>query len=231
MVTFRWLLICCILLPTVWLCGCITSKATGTFDVTSTAIATQVTPSAPRNPLIAEPCKAPCWQNITPGVTTKDEVSKILRQGPEVATGCRDFNEPPFVGFRCNSVDIWLTEQKDKVANIVMMPSQLVAFSEVVEKYGVPNVVLISDGMGIPERPWTSATVYYAQLGLTITFDNPQKMLDYSLRPDMEILQFTYSEPISGDRLLEELRAKSLSHVVITGWHGFSDYKQYLGQN
>src|SRR5687767_12096092 len=43
------------------------------------------------NPLDTEPCKAPCWQNITPGETTLDQAAQILDDLGDL-DGCAPYN-------------------------------------------------------------------------------------------------------------------------------------------
>lgn len=94
-------------------------------------------------------CEAPCWRNIYPGETSKDELISILENMEDIES-----NRITFKGGRWKIYDdiVYFTLPKNievkiyilenKVVNISFSREKLARFSEALEIYGNPDYIL-----------------------------------------------------------------------------------------
>ncbi len=102
------------------------------------------------SPVIANTtCEAPCWRNIRPGFTTKEELISILNIIPEVDSEDILIHSEGYKIFD-SIVSIQLTEDieidiyviNNVVADIIFSGKNLATFEQAVEKYGEPVYIL-----------------------------------------------------------------------------------------
>jgi hypothetical protein len=179
--------------------------------------------SALRDPFIGDPCAAPCWYNIVPGETTKDEALGLLN---EQQLPCRyvDINESSQRGIRCNS--IWMPfEEANTIKMIVFYsPGDSITIGEVVEHFGEPNFVVFDSAGGTVEQPSVIIDLLYTDKGLSfevVTEEDSSLMLNEAF----QLEAYTYRQPEDILSLVERL--KSDKNAFIFEWHGFADYQGY----
>lgn len=103
--------------------------------------------------LSGEPCSAPCFWNITPGITTEKQAMDELSSKLDVKS-CdpRDSrNSGGTRGNLCSGISISFDDQS--IVNMIGFDSsQKITVADVINKYGYPNGVSISI-LGIEMQP------------------------------------------------------------------------------
>ena len=196
---------------------------------TATFISPTVTPKTSINwwtAWLAQPvCKPPCWENITPGVTTIDEAKSILEKMPGVAI---DYESPwglswdfgakdqggNIVGSDDRKVDcIWMGNSGDPAMHL----------EQIVAVYHFPEYVKPYDC----DPAWMcSIALIYPDLGLLFSTYTEMKELDYSspefsILPEDEIYRVYFFEP--GIEFLDGFYNQGESELPIR-WKGYGDY-------
>jgi len=184
--------------------------------------------------LTDDPCAAPCWHNIIPGVSDEEDVRTQLERSPFVKEGTlfRSVDErgvhfvwkstagPWNRWFR--EAENWLWLRDDKVVWIDLFVEYSLSLGEVVEKYGSPEGVSIS---------WHTAdfialrvSLYYPRRGILFSVF---EFLDEGgiermkrgvalVSEDMKVNRVRYFVPdsIEGEQ-----------YMRIQEWRGFGEYK------
>jgi hypothetical protein len=163
---------------------------------------------------------------MTPGKSTYEDVQAILKQG-KTDLVCSSYDDGPFLGFQCNALNIWFDRSSNLVLQLSFYSDRRTTIQMIVDKYGDPDIVVIDDSMGVPEHPWTDRVIYYSSYGMVFVLDNPKTVLDYQIKPDLQITRFSYLEPRSHDNWITSLQNESPYYAIITDWHGFVDYQKY----
>ncbi|MFZ3069774.1 MAG: hypothetical protein WA110_01445, partial [Anaerolineaceae bacterium] len=90
----------------------------------------------------ATPCGPPCFYGITPGITTREEVSNILYAEDSVFEGCEAFDNRAYSGLEgiaCNFHVFSLVFEDDLVDNVAFTPGFAITLEQVIEEYGEPS--------------------------------------------------------------------------------------------
>ena len=166
--------------------------------------------------LSGEPCGPPCFWNITPGVTTKEQTMNIL-QDMGLLQRCEYFDTTAESGDRgiiCSPIAVFiLKEDVDIVAGLGFRPTQRITVEDIIEKYGEPNAVQVV-GLGLPEsNPQTTMTLYYDSWNMSLRLSD-QASITYELEPDVQVENIAYSDKRSYERYRQ----------YSSGWHGFGSY-------
>jgi hypothetical protein len=85
--------------------------------------------------LSEKPCAAPCFQNITPGVTTEQEALKIMSHLTSLSL-CNEWDSRQSGGdrgIRCSNIGLTFSDQHF-VAGIGFSPTQAITVSEILKK-------------------------------------------------------------------------------------------------
>ena len=163
--------------------------------------------------LSGKPCPAPCFWNIYPGVTTKDEAIQIIqRHGPFAH---KQMDNLIFYGeslsFDYNSNKI--------VQSIEFEPNPAIKISTLIAKYDVPDdVEIIYDSFSTPEHNYFDARLYFDSIHTYAMLEREEIFPAYSLNPDTRITDVTYYTKKSYDTL-------KASSTHTTKWVGYGDYK------
>ena len=96
--------------------------------------------------LTDDPCAAPCWQNIVPGVTTFEEVQSQLENSPFVRKGSLSYNLTGaynWFSWHGHSIKYYnrLYIRERKVVLIQVHPDYTLTLGQVVGKFGPPERV------------------------------------------------------------------------------------------
>jgi hypothetical protein len=163
--------------------------------------------------LTGEPCEPPCWQGLTPGESTENEVVEFIRatkyvdprtiyrgkvyRGGEVVGVSIQWRSTAAVSRSVES-NAFVIED-GLLESIVIYPDREVTLENVVERYGSPEKFrAFVAGF---HQPYVSLTVYYPTHGFTadleLTIDDPR------LRPDSEVVRVWYFRAAPLERFVE----------------------------
>ena len=178
-------------------------------------------------------CSWPCWQGITPGVTTSSDALQLLQVSPAVLkSSIRSDELGPGIGtahwywgigsilFDC------VMEWRDGIVSRI----RLTAFSkfsigDVIDRFGPPEKVSVIDCEMTPEQPreWC-ADFYYVKRGFEIRlkWKMPEYADDVQLSPSDPIQSVYLSEPSTIEDLLSYLGG-GRNPVDIRDWKGYGN--------
>ncbi len=178
-------------------------------------------------------CTAPCWNNITPGKTTQDELSQILKQDSNAFDITASVGDPwgPVIswcvgGSPCGRDDLSVLSSFDSqgiLQELYLRPGSPLYLKDFMPLYGPPEKVLFSDMLSAPGNILIG--VLYPKSGLVLeflsvnqgTFANPA--VDF--REDLEISNIIYTLPGLGYYYSTNIIAKTLDQF---DWKGFTRY-------
>lgn len=169
-----------------------------------------------------QPCEAPCWMNLRPGVTTRDEARRVLNSTPDLNTDCFGlFNEDE--PFGCNGFAVFFDRSKI-IERIDFSPTSQLTLSKVIQRYGDPTELYFHHG-GIPEAATTIIDVAFVEHGVWLEFEHPVA-IDYSVTPSMVAKSVAYLPVGSHDYYDSEYI--QVMGVSKTTWQGYVDYRLIL---
>lgn len=128
--------------------------------------------------LTDDPCAAPCWQNIIPGVTTEQEARRLLKSSPFVRKDSLDYAIADWKTGGNYDWFVWQGRSKKyrnalyiriegKVELIMIHPDYALTAGQVVEKFGPPERIYVKrTGGGV-----LIAYLDYPAQGLRFTAD------------------------------------------------------------
>jgi hypothetical protein len=180
-------------------------------------------------------CPPPCWENITPGFTTKADALKILSTLSAVDQPIKDLNQKVpgcddefyFTFFSDMNKLGYICILDGKVSNISFNYKLDLTIQEAIDLFGEPQSVL-----GI-----RSGEVY------AIEFLNPQKGVAYGyypndratkIMPEERIIDLTFFDPLTYELLLDNGNfswhqmnsEEALKNMQ--SWVGFGNIDQYM---
>ncbi len=174
------------------------------------AIFIGITLATPRAPSASElenffgdkSCSWPCWQGITPGVTTSSDALQLLQASPVVLKSTvqsYEYEQRPGSGYarwkwkfgKNQRIDASMQWQAGIVRSIILY-TRIVSIGEIIDRFGPPEKVsVIIDCATTPEQPqeWC-ASFYYIKRGYEIR-------LNWKVPENADDIQFSPSDPIS----------------------------------
>lgn len=169
-------------------------------------------------------CQPPCWQNITPGVTTKDQAVAILESMPD--TTIRSNGEDG-VDWRFGSTPNrggWLYAENGIVSTVVLstVDSEL-TLQNVIDAYGVPGYVVPEDcryGM-------CDTVLVYPKIGLWLNVFIENKgwendSIQIEVLPDTIINRAHFAKP--GIEYFKDSYLSPVVEVPVLEWNGYGSY-------
>jgi hypothetical protein len=178
-------------------------------------------------------CLAPCWNAITPGKTTRDELSQMLKQDPNAYDITASVGEPwgPVVswcvgGSPCGPGDISVLSSFDSqgiVQEVYLRPGAPLYLKDFVRLYGLPEKVAFSDTLSAPGNILVG--LLYPKAGMVLEFlaenqgTNTSPAVDF--REDLEAASIIYSLPGLGYYYSTNIVAKTLDQYA---WKGYTHY-------
>jgi hypothetical protein len=182
-------------------------------------------------------CLAPCWENITPGITTWDELSQMLNHGSNVFDVTRiavgepggpviswcDGGSPCGSGGYINALSSF--DNKMIVREIVLRPGINLYLKDFLPLYGLPEKVIFSDAFS--DLGNVVVGLLYPKLGLVLEFysknlgvlNNPE--VDF--QKDMNVESVIYTTPGLDYYYLHNL-VKPLEQSEQFEWKGYTHY-------
>jgi hypothetical protein len=184
------------------------------------------------------PCSPPCWQGITPGVTTMSEAVEILNTlnitntniSPESVTSFEIFDKTTgwqFLDFG----RVYFNEINDVIQCIVINPLKDLKVDQLVSLYGPPSHILIFKGFG--DYTFIKTFMIYKSSGLLI--DILLVPYDHNNKPKIgqsDVIDAVYfcNPQIFGGYLnylfnRNPQQAQQEFDVFSQPWHGFGEYE------
>jgi hypothetical protein len=165
-----------------------------------------------RNPLDTEPCAPPCWQNITPGESTLEDVERIRSDDLGLGDACRVSVGRDLGVVRCPGFDVWL-DAAGLVENIVLKPSETVTLGEIIDVYGEPASIRFCGDIESPEY-WTHTIIHvdYPDDGMWLYFDEPGEVPLDILQSNLVLREVYYG--------VTDFRPES-EGCSLDLWHGY----------
>jgi len=178
------------------------------------------------------PCRAPCWENITPGKTTLQEAIKLLEANPAVRPGSiavipkpEGTNVPERGSLSWKWIDdnIQLSIIRFNYENTqIVLEIGLNAFEfklgDIIQAYGEPTHVIADKQMGIPNL----GIVWFSQgIGVGLIPNKGEPILDSSL-----IVRFSkFFIPTTPQKYVKEGGVLGAEQFI--PWQGYKDFKFY----
>jgi hypothetical protein len=124
--------------------------------------------------LSGSPCKAPCWQNLTPGQSTSADVARFIgnlskedwpgREERTTASGCKWIRLADTTGPEVNALTDLYTRD-GKLAFIESTPKLGPTLKQVTDHFGAPESFKAVEISG-PESPLEMLEIYYPAKGV-----------------------------------------------------------------
>jgi hypothetical protein len=164
--------------------------------------------------LTGEPCEPPCWQGLTPGESTEEDVAEFMRTTRFVDIRTvyrssftrltRDREEVAGVGIQwssslglgpCNHLSI----EEGVLKYITICPYPGVTLGRLIDRYGLPEKY-IANLQGY-ERRWVDVTLFYPTHGFTVDLVLPPD--DATLQPESTVADVWYFRAAPLERFIE----------------------------
>jgi hypothetical protein len=163
--------------------------------------------------LSGNPCSAPCFWGITPGITPEKQALTILSSKLNVK-GCDRWDTRISGGTRgidCSDINIGFDDQ-NYVNGIGFSPSKNISLNDVIRKYGNPDGIFVI-ATGIEGTSPLVALIYFDNVNMIIHLPD-QNSISYDLQSDIIIERIVYLE-----RSDYEFNKRSAQQ-----WKGFGKY-------
>lgn len=199
----------------------------------SAAVAAAIKDSVFGNPS----CALPCWNGITPGITTRSDALKILRDSPFIQeTSLQSRNLVADSG-----AVIWdwkashnfeegyqgLSWNAGIVDDITLFPPNI-SVEEMINRYGPPEKVGIAN-IGTPEDVENAISLYYAYRGFEIQVNDIYGYRDAQLKPSDLITYVSLFEPKTIEEYLSSLGWQDVSNLNLPDWRGYGNLDDVYG--
>ena len=178
-----------------------------------------------------ESCSWPCWQGITPGVTTSSDALQLLQASPVVLKSTvQSYEQIPGKGYarwkwkigkNQRVLDASMQWQDGIVLNISLYP-RIVSIGEIIDRFGPPEKVAVIDCASPPEQPLERcAGFYYIKRGCQI-------ILTWKMPENADDIQFSPSDPINSVYLSEPSALEDRLSYLYSG-RDISDLRDWKG--
>lgn len=165
-----------------------------------------------------KPCGPPCFFEIIPGTTSKEQAITLL-QSHELYLVCQEYDtraEGGTRGINCGSVDVGLQKDLDIVESIAFQPSQTITVNQVFAKYGKPSAIGVATlGSIEPDEPVTIMLLLYDTLGVSLSLVK-QNSAVFDVEPTTLIENIGYSDQ----------NAYNIGRQYSQKWNGFGTYQE-----
>jgi len=174
--------------------------------------------------LTDEPCAAPCWQRIVPGVSTAEDARRVLETCVYVSEGSYSEERQG----RQTKLLLWhpadcpeclnsITFQDDVVFTINLKVTYSLKAEQILEKYGPPEGMTVGIG-GLPEWQYIAVGMHYPSKGLTFVASVP--LQEPRIEPTTVIASASYYSPTSFDD--PTFMGPDFLHLV-KPWQGYGE--------
>ncbi len=179
------------------------------------------------------PCGLPCWNNITPGITSRNAAVKILKETAYIdKSSIKESGSNEFGGCRWNwkvagrRIAPTLSWENGVVREISLGLTFDISIDDILKEFGPPEAVGVIEG-GTPENWYWVLDMFYPQSGIQVKVYTP----DFSslIEPSTEVGAIVLFSPTSIENRLTELYPDSTSNSLnwlFKSWKGFGDIKK-----
>jgi hypothetical protein len=165
--------------------------------------------------LSGAPCSAPCFWNITPGITTKQEAKKIISSElKQYFCWNWDYrNESGFQGISCPNLNVSF-DNNEIVNGINFNPTQDIFVDKIIHKYGNPDSIdIFPVGMDQLPPPTLRMQLYYKKQNMIVSLQD-QRGYVYDLKPYTLISDISYVKSDEFNSLINTVKR----------WDGYKEY-------
>lgn len=154
-----------------------------------------------------ESCSWPCWQGITPGVTTSSDALQLLQVSPVVSKSTvQSYEQRPGKGYARWKWKIGKNQQvldasmqwQDGIVLNISLYARTVSIGEIIDRFGPPEKVAVIDCASPPKQPLERcAGFYYIKRGcqIILKWKMPENADDIQFSPSDSINSVYLSEP------------------------------------
>lgn len=169
------------------------------------------------NILSENPCRAPCFFGITPGISTENETQSLIENYPSVFSNC-DFVEKTtdedMNWILCTDVGIGFKD--GYVDNIDIYIETLITLQQMIDLYGPPDQVRILNTNLPEEAPISSPTLYFSHIQ-TFIFLPDFEGNQCNITPDTELWSIYFVS-------VSEYHNRTNDDFLVP-WDGYGIYK------
>lgn len=159
------------------------------------------------------PCSPPCFQDITPGITTEEQAFEILSSLVDIKT-CDQWEKNESGrnrGIRCSNIGM-IFNDLGIVNGISFEPSESITVDEIIKKQGDPDAVNTSL-LGVENQPPVAMMLY---------FDN-KYMVIYLPEQDSKTYNLESITPVRSIAYFDQNTYKKAS-IMYLSWKGYGEY-------
>lgn len=178
-------------------------------------------------------CSIPCWEGITPGLTTKDQALSILRTSNLIKEGSvksRDISADPggvswdWEGSVMSGQDYpYLSWHEGIVDNICIYPAYRTV-DEFINRFGPPEKVEVQEELAVPdlELPYYM-WLYYPQRGFELLIIDIPNDAEAQLRPSDFIATIVLHPPSTFEEYMSSFGFDA-SSLNFPNWNGYGNF-------
>lgn len=140
-----------------------------------------------------KPCSAPCFQNITPGITTLNQAKEIFYKtlNLKYCDSSDNLSKGGSKFFYCNNIGVELNRD-DIVIQVYYIPVEPIILKDIINKYGAPNCYFLA-GSGVENGMPYTMLLYFNNKHMIIYFPEKNEY-PYILQEDTIIQSFDFLE-------------------------------------
>lgn len=184
-----------------------------------------------RSLLTDTPCAAPCWQGITPGVTSRSQAIAVLRDSPYIRQDTlREAGNEELGGITWHwsaqgrRLQPSISWRNGVVREITLGLTYDLTVEEIVNKFGLPEALSVTPG-GTPEHWYWIVNLYYPQRGLQ--FKAYTREYSTLFEPSTEVGGALLFVPVSLEERIADVfddpAIVSQAASTIRPWQGYGD--------
>jgi hypothetical protein len=209
------------------------------FGCTSTPTPSYAPRSAWITKFLEEPtCQLPCWENIVPGEMTMDETFAVLSNNPNIQI--RQYWKEPIDGIKRQEINWDFAQTKDgglawsdhngevlQTIKLGLSKEQLLTIQEVINTYGFPTKVYLSD---CRDARFCFVEFVYVEFGMSASTDGLgykyHKSRGYRVTISEETrIEVIYLHP-AGEQYYRAYLGAWADYDTIPNWNGYGEYTQ-----
>lgn len=161
-----------------------------------------------------QPCGAPCFYNLTPGISTEKEF--LSKKTESIFKSCRHYDysaSSGTQGYWCSFGNIVINE--GKIIGITFLPTSRLTLQEAITKFGNPQWTKTIQLSLLPEEP--------KKLGLRLYYDQPCiSLLLQGINDDKYVVA---DDSLIGEIQYSDSKICSFQQSDLTGkWKGYGTY-------
>ena len=175
------------------------------------------TPSPTYIPLDSGSCLPPCWQGITPGISTRADVDAWFARNPVLdQEQCRSLDDyPDGTVLLCDGFFFEFEEGSELVRYMIIPLPDDITLEQLIEEFGEPHYIQFLSGC-LAEHPCMITRIFFPDSGLAVVtkYQDYIPLVEPNARPDSieywPIGQVPYPD------------------VRVVPWQGYGDYADLL---